>query len=151
MTTRALAVVLKINRPIDLTNDSFNPAKSWFVHIPVLFPCGRSEILPLLCLPELPDQPKATNTRLPWMLYRHQLGKCNYTIIVFFSFLFDKSKQNYVQRRKCGVNSKINFKLFQVTIYIFIFGILALEIIETLSLLNGLILQFVNVFVRVLH
>ena len=69
MTPRALAVALKINQPIDLTNDSFNPAKSWFVHIPVLFPCGRSEILPLLCLPELPDQPKATNTRLPQMLY----------------------------------------------------------------------------------
>ena len=80
MTTRALAVALKINQPIDLTNDSFNPAKSWFVHIPVLFPCGRSEILPLLCLPELPDQPKATNTRLPEMLYRHQLGKYSYII-----------------------------------------------------------------------
>ena len=99
MTTRALAVVLKINRPIDLTNDSFNPAKSWFVHIPVLFPCGRSEILPLLCLPELPDQPKQPTPGCPGCCIGINWGNV-ITQSLFFSHFFSINQNKIMYREE---------------------------------------------------
>ena len=96
MTTRALAV-LKINQRIDLTNDFLTQLKvQKLVHIPVLFPCGRSEILPLLCLPELPDQPKQPTPGCPGCCIGINWGNV-ITQSLFFShfFLINQNKIMY--------------------------------------------------------